>query len=481
MQRILAALCFLGLIAFAVPLRAAPPVTSWTAIAAKVAPAVVNIEVQTISKAGKPHELGERQQEVGSGFIIDPSGIIVTNKHVIEGAFQITVTLQDGTELPGRVIAAAKLVDLAVLKIDAGHPLPVLHLAPPDAVRPGDPVLAIGNPEGVGTSFSSGIVSGVDRDLMKTPFDDYVQTDAAINHGNSGGPLVDAAGQVVGVDTILLTNLPNEGSNGLGFAISAEVVGAVVRHILDPNGAAVGWIGTQIQDLTPPLAAAFGLGHRHGFLVGGIDKDSPASEAGLRPGDVILSLDGLSPAPRTAREAMGAIATAPVGSKLGLDIWRHGATKRIPVTVRAWPNLMAERGSMGLQQGAIIPVRSPDLGMLLARLTPTARAQYGLGAAEGVLVVAVDKQSDAHVRGVAAGDVIEAVDGQAVATPDQVYRMIRASAQAGRGFLAILLRWKGGKLWIPLRLDGAEMGEAIAGAAHTPAGMAASPAAAKTH
>ena len=442
--------------------RAGAPLIGWSAIARKVVPAVVNIEVLTIAHGHKPHALGERQEDVGSGFIVDPSGIIVTNKHVIQGAFQITVTLQDGTELPARVIAAAKLVDLAILKIDAGHPLPVLHLAPPGAVQPGDPVLAVGNPQGIGTSLSAGIVSAVDRDLMKTPFDDYVQTDAAINHGNSGGPLIDTSGQVVGVDTILLTNLPNEGSNGIGFAISSTVVGFVVRHLLNPTQVTVGWIGTQLQAVTPALADAFGMARPRGFLVTGIDPDSPAQRAGLQSGDVILRLVGAKAQPRNARQLMGDISSAPIGRPVTLVVWRDGHVFRASPAVRVWPDLMEERSAMGLGPGATVPLPAPDLGLLMTRITPMARSQYRLGTAHGVLVVAVDKQSDAYVHGIAVGDVIERVNGKPVTTPAQVYQLVHQATVRHR-FVAVLLRWKSGTRWIPLRVGPIQTsGEALA-------------------
>ena len=415
------------------PARAAEPLMGWQAVAAKVVPAVVSLDVLTIAKDGDPGALGERQEEVGSGFIVNPSGIIVTNKHVIDGAFQITVTLHDGTELPATLVAAAKLVDLAVLKIDAGHPLPVLALAPADAVKPGDPVLAIGNPEGVGTSLSAGIVSALNRNLMKSPFDDYVQTDAAINHGNSGGPLVDTKGEVVGVDTILLTNLANEGSNGLGFAISSTVVGYVLRHLLYPATAPVGWIGTQLQDLTPDLAEAFGIHAPRGFLVTGIDPDSPAQQAGIEPGDVILRAGTGADQPHNARELMADLTNSPIGKAISFELWRDGKTFWAPVTVKVWPNLMEQDHRMGPPPGTVIPLPSPDLGLLLAPITPMARQQYGLGNVNGVLVVAVDRQSDAYVHGLQAGDVVERVEDQAVRTPDEVYALAH-QAQATHQF-----------------------------------------------
>ena len=262
----------------------------WADIAAQTIPGTVNILTVKVvgsyqkDKNDEPDEkdtAGQRRRYAGSGFIVDPSGIIVTNKHLIAGALWITVRLHDGTELPARLVAASPVVDLALLKVDAGHPLPALKLAPAGAVRVGDPVMAIGNPLAIGTSLSAGIVSGLQRDLMNTPFDDYVQTDAAINHGNSGGPLIDTAGEVIGVNTILLTNQPNEGSNGLGFAISSTVVAAALRHLLHPDQRPIGWIGVHLQGMTPNLTAALGVPHTGGFIVTAVDPDSPARHLGL--------------------------------------------------------------------------------------------------------------------------------------------------------------------------------------------------------
>ena len=464
----------LALASLAAPVRAgaAAPFTGWGPIARKAVPAVVNISVLTIDTSAAHAGIGEREEDVGSGFIVDPSGVIVTNKHVIAGAFRITVRLNDGTELPAKVVAAASMVDLAVLKVDAGHPLPVLKLAHDDAVRPGDPVLAIGNPLGVGTSLSAGIVSGLNRNLMKTPFDDYVQTDAAINHGNSGGPLIDTRGDVVGVDTILLTNLPNEGSNGLGFAISASVVRYVVRHLLDPAAAPVGWIGAQLQDLTPDLARAFGIPGQHGIVITGLDPASPARAAGLHTGDVILRYwDQAEDDPPDARAMLREVAVMPIGQKLVLQIRRAGKTMAVPVTVRAWPHMMEPRGAMLAAPGATLPLPSPDLGLLLAPITPLARREYKLDAAHGVLVVAVDKQSEAYLRGISAGDVIEKVQTEAVTAPAQVARLARAAMARG-GFVALLVRWKNGTHWIALHADSRATLAASKGSAQPPRGGA---------
>lgn len=440
-------LTLLFLFATAPYASAAGPPVDWSKVAHRVIPAVVNISVAKIGRGGGAAGIGTRERFSGSGFIIDPQGDIVTNKHVIKGAFRIEVMLHDGTELRAHVVAAAAMVDLAVIRIDAGKPLPYLTMASTDTVRVGDPVLAVGNPLGIGTSVSSGIVSALNRNLRNSPFDDYVQTDAAINHGNSGGPLLNTAGQVIGVNTILLTNQKNEGSNGLGFAISSVVVNYVVQHLENPAQAPVGWIGTHVQDVTSDLARAFAMPRHAGCVITKVDPDSPARRAGLRSGDVILAYGGKPLA--NARQLMREVATTPIGRAKRLRIWRRGMARSVRVTVRAWPNLMEPHGAMLPGNNIKRPVRSPNLGMLMAPLTPLARKQYGLQGVHGVLVVAVDRQSEAFAQGVDPGDVIEQVQGVAVSDPGQVTRLARRMASPG-GIVALLVRWPPGQRWIAL-------------------------------
>ena len=204
----------------------------WSEVIQKVLPAVVNISVETLTTKDGTEQ---RQREVGTGFLVDSSGTIVTNKHVIAGAFRIRVTLADHSQWDAKLLAAARTVDLAVLKIDTGHPTPFLKFADSDNAKVGDPVIVIGNPLGLGTSASAGIVSALHRDLMNTPFDNYIQTDAAINHGYSGGPVLYWNGDVLGVATILVTNSDGEGSNGLGFALAGSDTEHAVQHLLHPE------------------------------------------------------------------------------------------------------------------------------------------------------------------------------------------------------------------------------------------------------
>jgi serine protease Do len=229
------------------------------AIVRRVAPAVVYIAEWKVHPATEPNQAPRRVRAYASGFIIDPSGIVVTNKHVVDDALSMHVIFSNGDSAPAHLLAAAAMTDLAVLKVDVDHPLPALKWANSDALQVGDPVLTIGNPLGIGTSVSAGIVSALNRNLHDSPFDSYIQTDAAINYGNSGGPLIDSNGEVVGVDTAFYDPDANGGSIGIGFAIPSNLASFVVRFLLEPNHPKPGWIGVTLQDMSDTLADALAV------------------------------------------------------------------------------------------------------------------------------------------------------------------------------------------------------------------------------
>lgn len=415
---------------------------------AQVLPAVVNlsvVKIQAMTATGE-EPTAQRLRFFGSGFIIDPSGIIVTNRHVIQGAVEITVSFADNTQAPAHLIAAAAVADLAVLQVKADHRLPVLALANSNQVRIGQSVLAIGNPYGLGTSVSHGIVSGLNRNLNETPFDDDIQTDAAINPGNSGGPLVDTQGEVIGVDTALYTQM-NGGDIGIGYAIPSNDVAFAVKHLLNPDLPAPGWIGLTGQDVTPDLAKAFALPRVEGVIVQAVSPGGPAAQAGLRPGDVILALNGATP-PDT-RALIRSIVRETPGQSVELGLWRNRAMHGVSVSVAAWPNIRIP-GSVMMADAAMAAIApSPDLGMGLASISSPARQLYHLpDALTGALVVLVAHGTEASERGVRPGDVIINVDGTPVSSPDEVERLITKAFTDHRQYLACLIKGKGGLRWV---------------------------------
>jgi serine protease Do len=427
-----------------------------------VLPAVVNIAARLVERskaedeaAGTENSRGWRTMVVsGSGFIVTHSGVIVTNWHVIQDAYQITVTFVDGSHAPAHVLSAARSVDIALIKVEVDHPLPVLHFANSDTLQIGDPVFAVGNPLGLGISVSAGIVSGLNRKVLDTPYDDFIQTDAAINHGNSGGPLLNSAGEVVGLDTALVS--PTRASAGLGFAIPSDDVQFVISRLLRYGWVRPGWIGAKLQQVTPRLAEALGLPGARGSIVDHISSGGPAAQAGLQAGDIILRFGDKTPS--DTRALMRDIAMTPGGTRVTLTVWRDGKEMEVPVAIETWPE-----ATVLARDAPTPPVRPkpppipPDLGLTLAPLTAADRAKYGLGAEQtGVLVTGVLAGTDAAQQGVVPGDVIERVGNTPVRTPAEVRQGFAAARQAQRRFVPVLVLPKQAKhpgpTWVALRV-----------------------------
>jgi len=274
-----------------------------------------------------------QQRALGSGFIVDPAGYIVTNNHVIDGAREISVTLSDGTEHRARVIGRDDKTDVALIKIDAGHDLPYVAFGNSDEAHEGDWVLAVGNPYGLGGTVTAGIISAHGRNINEGPYDDFLQIDAPINPGNSGGPLFNQSGQVVGIDTAIYS--PSGGSVGIGFAVPSNVAKSVVAQLRKNGSVTRGWLGVSMQSLTPSLATAVGLTEAKGVLVDEVTPDSPAAVAGLRQGDVITAYNGRSI--QDGRDLALAVADTPAGERVNMSILRDGRETRLSVLVRTQP------------------------------------------------------------------------------------------------------------------------------------------------
>lgn len=411
----------------------------------RATPAVVSIHTWQVVAPDQPGGSPQLMKFFGSGFVIDPSGILVTNKHVIDGAIDIKALFSDGSLVSAHLLAASALDDLAVLKVDVDHKLPSLEWGDSDALRVADPVLTVGNALNWGTSVSAGIVSGLNRNLMDTAFDNYIQTDAAINHGNSGGPLIDRDGKVVGVDTALF-NPQGEGFLGIGFAIPASTARWVVTKLLDPNITNPGWLGFKLQDMTWSLAAGLSMPYHAGALVASVEPSGPAGHASLQQGDVLTKFDGQSLS--DSRAFMRAIAESPIGRPVRLTIFREDKEQEVTATVAAWPNLTRQRGAMPGQTTASM---EPNPGITLAPITEADRQLYGLSPAlTGALITQVKPNSEAYYLSVVPGDVIVAVQRTPVANPDDVHKAIKEAYAQDRQSLTLLIQTKSGARWIPI-------------------------------
>ena len=419
-------------------------------VVARNLPAVVNISViQVVTKTGDD---GSRKEHLeindGSGVIIDPSGIIVTNRHVIQSAAEIRVDFSDRSEVAAQLIQASVLVDLALLQVDIGRPLPALRFADSDSLRVGQPVVAVGNPFGIGTSVTTGVVSAVNRDFMRSPVDNLIQTDAAINPGNSGGPLLDCAGDIVGINTALASNNKALGSIGIGFAIPSNVVSYVGGRLRHPETDSPDWFGLQLQDMTPSLAAAFHQRDVGGAVVTATDRGSPAALASIAPGDIIAAVDGH--ALSDSRAILRELVVKPLGQPATLSILRGGAKHDVTVTGQQWPNLAMLRNEFLADPAAVERAEAQGTGMLLADITPESRRQFGLGDEAGVLIYEVAEGSQAESAELKAGDVIERVGDNAATTPQQVQEQLKRGNHEGEELVPVLVRSKTNTRWVTL-------------------------------
>ena len=420
---------------------------------ARLLPAVVNIE--TISYKPDPQDksaLPRRVEAFGSGFIVDPAGYIVTNHHVIAGASSVHVTLQNGTSFPARIVGDAGFnIDLALLKVDAPTRLPVVKWGNSREVRVGDTVFVVGNPLAIGESVSAGIVSALNRNISETPYDDFIQTDAAINHGNSGGPMVNARGEVIGVATALYSPT-DAGSIGLGFAIPSHDVEFVIDRLRKYHGLDFGYLGMRMQDVTADMANALGLSPPRGAIISSVIADAPASAAGIKVGDVVLTFDNQ---PFTDIRALGRmIATATIGDRVAISVWRDGHEQTLTATVGKWPQEMPAEASAKPVQAPPVGPNPTQLGLDLATLTDPGREKFKLAAGvNGVLVSGVMPGSTASDRGFAAGDVIVRVQDAAVTTPAEVQQDLVDALGHDHRFALLLVQTQKQVKWMALPIS----------------------------
>jgi len=352
-----------------------------------------------------------RQRSLGSGFIISQDGYILTNDHVVDGADEIQVTLSDGREFSGEIRGLDPKLDLALLKIDAGEDLPLAQLGDSDDIRVGEWVMAIGNPFGLEQTVTVGIVSAKGRVIGAGPYDDFIQTDASINPGNSGGPLFNMQGEVVGINTAIVAS-----GQGIGFAIPINMAKQILPQLREEGRVTRGWLGVTVQALSEELAASFGLEGTRGALVNEIVKDSPAAQAGLRRGDIILEYDGTKI--ETLNDLPRLVAATPVGETVRVLIYRDGREQTVEVTIgKLYEGDVTAGTGDDAESGGV-------LGLTVANVTPELVERYSLEATSGILITRIDPQGPATEANLRVGDLIIEADGREISSVIQFKELV---------------------------------------------------------
>ena len=383
---------------------------------------------------------------VGSGFIIDAQGYIVTNHHVVENATSVTVTLHNETEYEAEIVGLDQRTDLALLKIEAGDALPSVQWGDSRQSRIGEPVLAIGNPFGLGGTVTSGIISALARDLGIGPYDEFMQTDASINRGNSGGPVFNTRGEVIGVATAIFS--PSGGNIGIGFATPSAVARSVVEDLREKGEVSRGWIGVAIQPVNEELASGLGLESPRGVLVADVTAGAPAETAGIEVGDVLLEFAGQTIDERVRLPRL--VADTEIGSKVPVKIWRGGSEEIVELTVGDLSAAPAGEPEVKPSQPDGTDAEG-GLGLQLSPIEPGMRERLGLEeSAAGVLVAGVDPDSVAAERGLRTGDVILRVGREEVAAPADVVKAVKAAQQRGEDTVLMLIERQGASRFVAL-------------------------------
>ena len=462
-----------------VPMLTAPPAIAGQAavqdlsdLAAKVTPAVVNVavtmkagaadddDVQMSDRSGqqqqmeefmqrfaerfgqkgmpqvKPQHPAQKAQAVGTGFIVDAAGWIVTNYHVAGKADSITVTLTDGRKLPAKLMGGDEKTDLALLKVESDKPLPFVSFGDATKVRVGQPVMAVGNPFGLGGTVTTGIVSARGRDIHSGPFDDYIQTDAAINRGNSGGPLFDIDGKVIGINTAIFS--PTGGNIGLGFAIPSSLAEPVVIQLKTSGRVERGLLGVQIQPVSSEIAQSMSLNGEKGALVADVTADSPALAAGIKSGDVIKSVDGKDV--DSIRDLTRMISAIKPGTSVKLGVWRDGKDMSVTAKIGDQKDEAAVVKASADKQ-ADKKAEPMSYGVSLAPLSDEMRQELKLkGSVKGAVIAAVEPGSPADEQGLKAGDVLQQVGKDQIDSPKMAAEKLKEAKKTGKPVLMKIYR-----------------------------------------
>jgi serine protease Do len=398
---------------------------------------------------GAPNSSSPRAASLGSGFIIDASGLIVTNNHVIANAEQITVTLSDDTTLQAEVIGRDSVTDLALLKVEPKAPLPAAIWGDSSKTKVGDWVLAIGNPFGLGGTVTSGIISATARDIHSSPYDDFLQTDASINRGNSGGPMFNLAGDVIGINTAIFS--PSGGSIGIGFAIPSALARPIIDQLKTTGKVERGWIGARIQPVTEEIAEAVGLDKPRGAMIAAIDPSSPAAQAKLQPGDVILTYDG-KPIERS-RQLPRLVADTPPEKPVRLTMWRDGKEQEIDLKAAA----LSPNRPTPPQPEPEKPKPPPSvdaLGLKLSKLSAELRKQFSLpDTVKGIVITEVPQNSPAAAQALRPGDLLIGVGHDPVGTTEELQQKLAALKKAGHKNVLVRVEREGNSRFVALPIE----------------------------
>jgi serine protease Do len=398
----------------------------------------------------QPEQRARRATSLGSGFIVDETGYVVTNNHVIQDADEITVILHDDTRLKAELIGRDGKTDLAVLRVKPKGKLPAVKFGSSEKVRVGDWIVAIGNPFGLGGTVTAGIISARGRDINAGPYDDFLQTDASINRGNSGGPMFDLEGQVIGINTAIFS--PTGGSVGIGFAIPSSTAKPVIEQLIKHGQVRRGWLGVHIQAVTEEIAETLGLKEATGALVASVIKDGPAEKAKIEAGDVILEFDGKKVG--EMRRLPRVVADTEVGKSVPVEVWRGGKKITLKATVGELAEAaekVAAKSSGPAKEGGEHAVDA--LGLKLSAITPKVAEKFNLGkTTKGVVVTKVEEAGPAAEKGVRAGDVIVEVSQEEVTSPDDISRKVADAKKAGRKSVLLLLEGQGGLRFVAIRI-----------------------------
>ncbi len=473
-----------ALAVFAAPALARGAPESFADLADKLAPAVVNISTTQYVDRKKTDDAApgnvpwdqwfrdyldkrdggggdsrnpqrRRATSLGSGFIIDKAGYVVTNNHVIEDADQISVILDDDTVLEAKVVGRDEKVDIALLKVEAKKDLPFVAFGNSTQVRVGDWVMAIGNPFGLSGTVTAGIVSARARDIKSGQYDDYIQTDAAINRGNSGGPLFNMDGAVIGVNTAIFS--PSGGSVGVGFASSANLVRPVIDDLRRYGRTRRGWIGVQVQSVSEEIALSLGLDKARGALVSQVTDGGPATSSGIESSDVILTFDG-KPIDKMS-ELPKVVAQTAIDKTVDVQLWRKGQQKLVKLKVMELKDgsekVVASAKPPAPNRQEVKKTDLKDLGVSVIEITDEARKKYSIPeSVHGLVVASVDEYSDAALKGLRPGDVIDEIQQARIGNVADADAAIRTAKGAARKVVLLRIMTAGGIRYVPVKMVG---------------------------